>query len=190
MDSNQVRIAVAAPVTGQEIPAAGESEAVFVQVIARHHAQLYRVALRHLGNPDDAQDALQEGLLLAYRNRHQFQGRSELSTWLTRIVINAARGQRRRAASRPATSLEECTEAGREFADGRPDPEARCAQNERKERLSRLLKRLSPPLRYAIQLCEIEELPLRQAAERLGIKPATLKCRLFRGRARLAALAA
>ncbi len=170
--------------TRQELP-----PEEFARLVAQYRPRLYRAALRQLGNPADAQDALQEALLSAYRHRDQFQGRAEFSTWLTRIVINAARGQRRRAQSRPSLSLEGVMLTGREFADSTPGPEARLAQSERHERLQRLLRRLSPPLRRAIELYELEGLSCRQAAAQLGIKPATLKCRLFRGRARLAAWA-
>lgn len=172
-------------------PPVQELPAMDFNAIATHYGpKLYRTALRQLGNPEDAQDALQEALLAAWRHRDQFQGRSELSTWLTSIVINAARGQRRRFMSRPTVSLEGVTFAGRDFADARPSPEARCAQHERSERLDRLLRRLSPPVRRAIELYELDGLSCRQAAARLGIKPATLKCRVFRGRARLTTYAA
>ncbi|MGH9484789.1 MAG: RNA polymerase sigma factor, partial [Terriglobales bacterium] len=161
----------------------------FDAAVNHYHARLYRIALRQLGNPDDAQDALQEAMLSAYRHRAQFEGRSELVTWLTRIVINAARGQQRRRRARPASSLEEATGAGRQFADHLPSPEARCLARERHERLRRLLSRLSTPLRQAVELCELRGLTCAQAAARLGCKPATLKCRLFRARQRLTQLA-
>ncbi|MGH9476552.1 MAG: RNA polymerase sigma factor [Terriglobales bacterium] len=162
----------------------------FDSVVRQHGARLYRVALRQLRNPDDAQDAVQEALLAAYRHRSQFQGRSELITWLTRIVINAAHGQQRRARSRPAASLEEVSETGLQVRDQRPGPESRCLEHERHERLRRLLTRLSAPLRQAVVLCELHGLSCAQASARLGCKPATLKCRLFRARQRLTQLAA
>ncbi|TAN23315.1 MAG: sigma-70 family RNA polymerase sigma factor [Acidobacteria bacterium] len=161
----------------------------FDAIVSHYHSRLYRIALRQLGNPEDAQDALQEALLLAYRHRDQFQGRSELVTWLTRIVINAARGQQRRRRARPASSLEEVTDAGLQFADHHPSPEAHCLDRERHERLRRLLGRLSEPLRQAVVLCELRGLSCAQAAARLGCKPSTLKCRLFRARQRLTQLA-
>ncbi len=76
-------------------------------LFARHNRALYQTALRVLGNPEDAQDALQEGLLAAYRNLRRFEGRSQFSTWLTRIVINAALMRRRSQRARPAVSLDE-----------------------------------------------------------------------------------
>jgi len=75
-------------------------------LFAQHNRALYQTALRLLGNPEDAEDALQEGLLAAYRNLPRFEGRSQFSTWLTRIVINAALMRLRSRRSRPAVSLE------------------------------------------------------------------------------------
>lgn len=158
-------------------------------VVRQYGPRLYRVALRQLRNPDDAQDAVQEALLAAFRHHDQFEGRSELVTWLTRIVINAAHGQQRRARSRPAASLEEVAANGVQFPDRRPGPDSRCLERERHERLGRLLARLSHPLRQAVVLCELHGLSCAQAAARLGCKPATLKCRLFRARQRLTQLA-
>ncbi|MGH9519321.1 MAG: sigma factor, partial [Terriglobales bacterium] len=69
--------------------------------IEQHQARLYRTALQQLHNPADAEDALQDALLLAHRHLHQFAGRSSLRTWLTRIVINSARSYRRRSLAHP-----------------------------------------------------------------------------------------
>src|ERR1700682_471281 len=81
-------------------------------LFARNSRALYQTALRVLGNPEDAEEALQEGLLSAYRNLPRFERRSQFSTWLTRIVINAAlvRGGGKR--SRPAVSLDDFTGEG------------------------------------------------------------------------------
>ncbi|HVB40640.1 MAG TPA: sigma-70 family RNA polymerase sigma factor [Terriglobales bacterium] len=162
----------------------------FTALVVRHRASLYRTALRQLGNPADAEDALQDALLLAYRHLDKFEGRSAIGTWLTRIVINAARGQRRRALVRPASSLEVVVAAGRQFPDSCPGPEARLYAREQQLALARLLARLSPPLRVAVESCDLANLPLPQAAQRLGIKPATLHARLHRAHHRLAALRA
>src|ERR1700682_1467744 len=97
-------------------------------LFARNTRALYQTALRVLGNSEDAEEALQEGLLSAYRNLPRFERRSQFSTWLTRIVINAAlvRGGGKR--SRPAVSLDDFTSEGEtplaeRFADESPNPE-------------------------------------------------------------------
>src|ERR1700751_4076295 len=99
-------------------------EALFGQ----YHRQLFQTALRVLGNAEDAEDALQDGLLSAYRNLKRFEGRSQFSTWLTRIVINAALMRRRSAKARPAVSLDEPPRedelpAAERFADDGLTPE-------------------------------------------------------------------
>jgi RNA polymerase sigma-70 factor, ECF subfamily len=84
----------------------GDSQAVET-LFRRYQRPLFQTALRVLGNTEDAEDALQDGLLSAYRNMKRFEGRSQFSTWLTRIVINAALMRRRSAKARPAVSLDE-----------------------------------------------------------------------------------
>src|SRR5690349_22508953 len=84
----------------------GDAQAVET-LFRRYHRPLFQTALRVLGNTEDAEDALQDGFLSAYRNLKRFEGRSQFSTWLTRIVINAALMKRRSAKARPAISLDE-----------------------------------------------------------------------------------
>src|SRR5260370_42487908 len=85
----------------------GGDEQAVEALFRRYHRPLCQTALRVLGNTEDAEDALQDGLLSAYRNLKRFEGRSQFSTWLTRIVINAALMRRRSAKARPAVSLDE-----------------------------------------------------------------------------------
>src|SRR5712675_951975 len=105
----------------------GDSQAVET-LFRRYHRPLFQTALRVLGNAEDAEDALQDGLLSAYCNLKRFEGRSQFSTWLTRIVINAALMRRRSAKARPAVSLdaparEDELPASERYADDSPDPE-------------------------------------------------------------------
>src|SRR6202048_1326785 len=101
----------------------------------RYQRPLFQTALRVLGNAEDAEDALQDGLLSAYRNLKRFEGRSQFSTWLTRIVINAALMRRRSAKARPAVSLDEKPSdeqpaVSERYADDGPSPEELCAGSE------------------------------------------------------------
>src|SRR6204780_4092942 len=106
----------------------GDQQAVDV-LFERYHRPLFQTALRVLGNAEDAEDALQDGLLSAYRNLKRFEGRSQFSTWLTRIVINASLMRRRSMRSRPAVWLENFSEeentipAEERFATDDPSPE-------------------------------------------------------------------
>lgn len=165
--------------------------AALEQLFARNNRALYQTALRLLGNPEDAEDALQEGMLAAYRNLRRFEGRSQFSTWLTRIVINAALMRRRSRRSHPAVSLddgvgEEQIPAAERFADEGPSPEELYAGHELAERLRENLEGLSPVLRHAFELRELAGFTADEAAKALGVSRNTLKARLWRARQQLA----
>jgi len=160
-------------------------------LFARYNRALYQTALRLLGNPQDAEDALQEGLLSAYRNLRRFEGRSQFSTWLTRIVINAALMRRRSAKARPAVSLDETPRedelpATERFSDNRPNPEQVFAGTELREMIGANLDELSPLLRTAFVLREVQGYSTGEAAKKLGVTENTLKARLWRARHQLA----
>lgn len=168
----------------------GDTEALDA-LFARYKRQLYQTALRVLGNPEDAEDAVQDGLLSAYRNLKRFEGRSQFSTWLTRIVINAALMRRRSQKARPAVSLdepprEEELPAAERFSDDGPTPEQIYEQREIREMIWQDLDELSPLLRTAFLLREVEGYSTGEAAKKLGVTENTLKARLWRARQQLA----
>jgi len=168
----------------------GDSQAVET-LFRRYQRPLFQTALRVLGNAEDAEDALQDGMLSAYRNLKRFEGRSQFSTWLTRIVINAALMRRRSAKARPAISLDETPRedelpATERFADNGPNPEQVYAGTELKEIVSENLEELSPLLRTAFLLREVEGYSTGEAAKKLGVTENTLKARLWRARHQLA----
>ncbi len=168
----------------------GDSQAVET-LFRRYQRPLFQTALRVLGNAEDAEDALQDGMLSAYRNLKRFEGRSQFSTWLTRIVINAALMRRRSAKARPAISLDETPRedelpATERFADNSPNPEQVYAGTELKEIVSENLEELSPLLRTAFLLREVEGYSTGEAAKKLGVTENTLKARLWRARHQLA----
>jgi RNA polymerase sigma-70 factor (ECF subfamily) len=160
-------------------------------LFARNTRSLYQTAFRVLGNPEDAEEALQEGLLSAYRNLPKFERRSQFSTWLTRIVINAALMRRRSKRARPAMSLDEVVKEGdvplaERFADDAPNPEQLYAGTELGDRMNKKLAEISPLLRTAFWLREIEGLTAEEAAHVLGVSRNTLKARVWRARQELA----
>lgn len=160
-------------------------------LFARNTRNLYQTALRVLGNPEDAEEALQEGLLSAYRNLPKFERRSQFSTWLTRIVINSALMRRRSKRARPAMSLDDVAKEGdvplaERFADDGPNPEQLYAGTELGDRMNKKLAEISPLLRTAFWLREIEGLTAEEAAHVLGVSRNTLKARLWRARQELA----
>jgi RNA polymerase sigma-70 factor (ECF subfamily) len=160
-------------------------------VVSRYLPMFYKRAFRFLGNATDAEDAVQDALLSAYKHLGQFRGQAQLSTWLTTIVTNAARMQLRRRSSYLSLD-EEQGEDGLTFSeqlpDSRPSPEEVCSTAEARDRLVEGVKRLSPKLRQAFQLREIDGLSTKEAALLLGVPEGTVKAQLARARAKLAGI--
>jgi len=168
----------------------GDQQAVDT-LFRRYQRPLFQTALRVLGNAEDAEDALQDGMISAFRNLRRFEGRSQFSTWLTRIVINAALMRRRSAKARPAVSLDETPRedelpATERFSDNRPNPEQVFAGTELREIIGANLDELSPLLRTAFVLREVQGYSTGEAAKKLGVTENTLKARLWRARHQLA----
>jgi len=168
----------------------GDQQAVET-LFRRYQRPLFQTALRVLGNAEDAEDALQDGMLSAFRNLKRFEGRSQFSTWLTRIVINAALMRRRSAKARPAVSLDETPRedelpATERYADDGPNPEQVFVSTEIREMINSNLDELSPLLRTAFVLREVEGYSTGEAAKKLGVTENTLKARLWRARHQLA----
>jgi RNA polymerase sigma factor (sigma-70 family) len=161
-------------------------------VVSRYLPMFYQRAFRFLGNATDAEDAVQDALLSAYKHLGQFRGQAQLSTWLTTIVTNAARMQLRRR--RSYLSLDE--EQGQDgltlserLADSKPSPEEACSTAEARDLLVEGVKQLSPTLRRAFQLCDIDGLTTKEAALVLGVPQGTVKAQLARARAKLTGIA-
>jgi len=151
----------------------------------------YRSAYRLLGNAADAEDAVQDALLSAHRHLNQFRGEPQLSTWLTSIVVNCARMKLRREPRHIHLSLNERIGEEQEYslsevlADPKPNPEVDCRNSELNERLREFTARLSPKLRRAFQLRDLDGLTTIEAARTLGVPVGTLKARLARARGKL-----
>lgn len=160
-------------------------------VIGRRAASFKRIALRVLGNAADAEDAVQDAFLSAYKHLDQFKGRAQMSTWLTTIVVNKARMKVRQRSRQLQISIdaEDQDDNRRPFSDAlsdrRPTPEEVCQRLEVWERLAQLLAWLSPPLRATFQLREMDGLTVRETAHALGVPEGTVKARLARARIKL-----
>ena len=152
---------------------------------------LHRRAYRYLGNSHDAEDAVQDALLSAYKHLDQFKGDAKMTTWLTSIVTNSALTQIRRRPRQPHSSLDEPLAQDQQqrvsdkLVDDRPSPEDECVQSELQGHLVRFVKELSPSLRTAIQLRDFDGLTTSEAAHILGVPEGTLKARVSRARSRL-----
>lgn len=163
-------------------------------VLSRYLPSFYRTAHRHLANAADAEDAVQDALLSACKHLDQFEGKAQMSTWLTAIVVNCARMQLRRRPRQIHLSLDEQFGDEREYslserlADKGPSPEDECRQSELRARLKQFAAQLSPPLRKAFQLLELDGLSTSEAAQILGVSDGTVKAQLARARAKLTRL--
>ena len=157
---------------------------------SRYSSRLYRIALRQLGNHEDAEDAVQDALVSAFCHLSQFEGRSQMSTWLTRIVIGSARMKARRRPRQAVLSINEMSDQqGDAIWDQFPlagrSPEEACRERELRELLHAQLRCLSSKFREALQLFYVDGLTAKEAAQALRITQSTLKYRLRRARARL-----
>ncbi len=150
----------------------------------------YRRAFRFLGNSADAEDAVQDALLSAYKHFAQFRGQARISTWLAAIVTNAARMQLRRRrvvyVSLEQQELEDGLALSERLAASEPGPEELCRTSEAHARLLKGVRQLSPPLRRAFQLRGIDGLTTKETSDALGIPEGTVKAQLARARMKLA----
>jgi RNA polymerase sigma factor (sigma-70 family) len=170
---------------------AGDAEAL-AALFARERDRLFRIAFSVLRNREDAEDAVQCGLLSAYTNLRSFEGRSKFSTWLKRIVVNAALMSRRRLRARPAVSLDELAAANTQphsirLVDIRLSPEEVCALAEMKCLLESKMSKISPLLRSTLKLRYLVGLTTPEAARALRINISAAKSRMSRARRQLAA---
>jgi RNA polymerase sigma-70 factor, ECF subfamily len=158
-------------------------------VITHHSARFRRIALGHLSNVADAEDAVQDALLSAWTHVHQFRGQATMSTWLTTIVINSARMKLRQRSAAVQLALDE-TDGQQDFledivSDTRPGPEEAYRVREIGETLAHATSGLSPTLRTTFQLRDVYGLSIRETADLLGVPTGTVKARLARARVRL-----
>jgi RNA polymerase sigma-70 factor, ECF subfamily len=160
-------------------------------VLSQRGQSFYRRAYRLLGNAADAEDAVQDALLSAYKHLDQFRGQSQMSTWLSSIVTNAAKMQLRRRPRQPHVSLDEPIGEMQEssilerLAGNGPSPEEECRNFEFRVRLNKSLRQLSPTLRKTFQLRELDGLCTSETARVLAVPHGTVKARLARARAKL-----
>jgi RNA polymerase sigma-70 factor (ECF subfamily) len=163
----------------------------FGDILSSGLPSLYRGAHRLLGNAADAEDAVQDALLAAYTHLDQFRGQSKMSTWLGAIVHNSARMQLRKRLRHVHVSLDEPSggddehHALRQLTDRRRSPEDECRNAELRRRLTHFQSQLTPTLRKAFQLRDIEGLSIREAARVLGVPQGTVKARSARARKKL-----
>ena len=170
-------------------------EAAYEELVRAETAHLLAVARRLLRNEDDAQDAVQQAFLSAFRALPAFNGESRLTTWLHRIVTNAALMKLRSRGRRPEDSIEDLLpnflEDGHhveQFSEWSLPADARLVRSETRAQVRAAIDRLPDSYRTVLLLRDIEELSTEETARALGVNANTVKIRLHRARQALVKL--
>jgi RNA polymerase sigma-70 factor, ECF subfamily len=172
---------------------AGDPDA-FGRLFTRHRDRLWAVAVRTMGNPHDAADGLQDGLVAAYRRAETFRGDAAVTTWLHRVVVNACLDRLRAAKVRRTEPLPDDLDEQRDRGSARTatgdrdDPEQAAIRDERRRAVLGALATLAPEQRAALVLVDMEGYSVAEVAVMLDCAEGTVKSRCARGRDRLAQL--
>ncbi|MFI2708652.1 RNA polymerase sigma factor SigM [Micromonospora sp. NPDC018662] len=168
---------------------AGDRDA-FTELFHRHRDRLWAVALRTIGDREDAADALQDAMLSAHRAAARFRGDSAVTTWLHRIVVNACLDRMRRRQTHATVPLPDGV-----HTDGEPgrhtggvEPTAPAPDHDTALVVRQALAALPAEQRAALVLVDVQGYPVAEVARILGVAEGTVKSRCARGRARLAVL--
>jgi RNA polymerase sigma-70 factor (ECF subfamily) len=161
--------------------AAGD-RAAFDALVARHGGALLRFASRTCGSDSDASDALQDGLLAAWRGASTFRGDSAARTWLFQIVVHACRRRGRRRAGEPARHAP-VEDAAAVPLEGAVDE--RIAARQAGAAIDRALREMAPEAREVLLLRDVEGLSGPETAAALSLELAAMKSRLHRARLEL-----
>ncbi len=157
------------------------SDAAFAQIVEDHADLAYNVAYRMLRNVEDAEDAVQEAFISAYRSFSRFKGQSKVSTWIYRIVVNTCLMKIRKEKSR-SKYLSETGYNDAVVPDWGNDPEKAAVNSELRGFIESGLMRLTPELRATVLLRDVQGLTIEEGALALDLTVAAFKSRLHRGR--------
>ena len=167
---------------------AGDTDA-FEALVLEHQNKVYSLALRMVGNEEDARDMAQEAFIRAFNSLASFRGESKFSVWLYRLTSNICIDFLRGRAKRRTVSLrwedEDGEEGELEIPDARFSPEARLERTELRESVRRGLDSLSPEYREILLLREINGLSYDEISRALNLEEGTVKSRIFRARKKL-----
>jgi len=166
-------------------------KAEFARLVEAYSTPVYRLALKMLANPQEAEDVLQITFLKVFQHIKGFEGRSSLSTWLYRIAANEALMLLRRR--RPELSLDEERSGPeeddvpypRQFADWSQLPERELLSGEVKKKLDIAIQNLPEKLRAVFLLRDVEGLSIKETSEALNLTETAVKTRLLRARLHL-----
>lgn len=154
------------------------------RLLRRHHDRILAVCRRLCRSPDDAEDAAQEALIAIVRGLERFDGRARFSTWAYRVTTNSCLDELRRRARRPVVvdpvEVPEPTDSGLDPADA-------VVRSEQRASIAAALDGLPEEFRIPLVLRDVADLDYASIGEILGLAPGTVRSRIARGRARVAA---
>lgn len=163
----------------------------FEVLVSEYEKNVYNIALRMTGNPEDASDMTQEAFIKAYNSISNFRGDSKFSVWLYRIVSNVCLDFLRSRSRRPTVSLsvedDEGEETELEVADESEAPETMLERSLTRDSVRRGLQTLPSDYRQILLLREIQGMSYEEIAETLSLEAGTVKSRIFRARKKLCA---
>jgi RNA polymerase sigma-70 factor (ECF subfamily) len=162
---------------------AGDPDA-FGEIVRRHRDRLWAVALRTLGDREEAADAVQDALVSAYRGAHNFRGQSAITTWLHRITVNACLDRARKTVSRRTSPVDD-TERLEQLLEPHESAAAPAERQDLHRELLAALATLPAEQRAALVLVDMQGYAVAEAARILDVPTGTVKSRCARGRARL-----
>ncbi len=155
----------------------------FSDMVEQYTNYAYNIAYRMMNNPADADDVVQDAFLSAYRARDRFRGDAQVTTWLYRIVVNAALQKIRK--ERKPQRMAQASVEDVEIVDWSPGPESQTLNNELREKLEEAISELPEDLRTAVVLRDVQQLTTEEAASTVGVSVSAFKARLHRGRVAL-----
>ena len=165
--------------------------AEFARLVETYSGAIYRLAVKMLGNPQDAEDILQETFIKAFRHLADFDGRSKVSTWLYRIATTEALMFLRRqkiyplSIDQPFDQAETEEQEPLQIVDWCCLPEDELMSDEARSYLDQAIEELTPALKIVFLLRDIEGLSTRETGQVLEISEAAVKTRLSRARLQL-----
>ncbi len=164
----------------------------FDDLVLEYQNRVYHITLKMTGNEEDAFDLSQETFLKAYRSLKSFRGEASFGTWLYRLASNLCidflRKKKRRGGAGILSLDEETGERPRELPDLRYEPQSELERKEVREKVRSGLRRLPEEQRLILVLRDVEGFSYQEIGEILKLEQGTVKSRIYRARARLAAL--
>lgn len=157
----------------------------FEELMQSHESRIYAIALRMMGNREDAQDCAQDAMVRIYRAMGSFKGQSALATWIYRITMNTCLDELRRRKARKVTSLDSLVDNGWSPTDTGDTPEEHGLRVEKQNALNQAIQSLPDDMRAAIILRDVKGYSYDEIASILDANVGTIKSRISRGREKL-----